>query len=446
MGKPLSVLIAEACVDNTATIAQVLQGRCSAYFERVDNMVAFANALSNSSWDLVVCNIAIFDIPQTLLLAKKSGTGIVFIAKDSDAHFILAALAAGARNIVHASRLMDLADLLPPFGCRAALEPGHAQQVNDEQRICFGLAPSGMAHIGLNGNWIKSNPKLQEILGYSESELSEIGFHAIIHPDDLPEALELQADLLVGRIPHFSMEQRLKRSDNQPVLCSMTLSIVRDSRNCPLYFVAIIEDITHLRKVEEQLHFLSSHDMLTRLPNRNVLFENFVRRLAHAENTGQQLALLLLDLDRFKLINASHAHASGDMFMSICGRRISGCLENDDFAARLDGDEFALIHSQALSRESVSAYAGKLLDAVSTPVHTEAGELAITTCIGIALYPEDGDDISALLRSAYVALHRAKAAGGNQIRFHAGESDIRAPGRLALVNGLEVPRIGTGTF
>ena len=461
MGKPFNVLIATTCADDAATIAQVLQFGCPLYFERVERMDAFERALSGSCWNLVVCDAAGFDIEKALALSPSP---IVFIAGDDDADSILSALKAGARHVVLRSRITDLADIARnPYSNesaffekfhqaveQSAVCDGNAeiafatpawtesvrQSVDEQFHVSFDFVPVGMAHISLDGTWLRSNPKLCEIMGYGESELHGIAFHVCTHPDDLPRMLELQTSLLVGKIPSFSMEQRLKRSDNQTIWARLTVSIMRDDRNCPCHLIAAVEDITHLKKIEEQFHFLVNHDTLTKLPNRKSLLDQLGHQLTHAESAGRKLAILFLDLDRFKLINDSLGHASGDRLMGLCGQHIAACLDAGDFAARLGSDEFAIVCSDAESMEAISAYSERVLRAISTPVQIEEMGISITGCIGISVYPDDGDDISTLLRKADSAMYRAKDAGGNHFRFYTSDMDVSAIDHLLLENDL----------
>lgn len=334
-------------------------------------------------------------------------------------------------------------DLLQPvlemLASRIAAELQHQRALtamNKEYLTSFDLLSVGMAHISLDGKWLKANRDLCEILGYSEAELCSMRFHASVFPDDLPRIIELQASILMGRIPSFSAELRFRKSDGLIAWVNLTLSILRDDRNCPRHLIAIVEDISRNRRAEEQLQFLSTHDTLTRLPNRKFLLEKLVHTLAHAESENKRVAVLLLDLDRFKLINDTLGHAAGDRLMGFCGQHIADRLENGDLAARLGSDEFAIVCCRAESDDDIAAFSENLLGAISTPVHMEELDISITGCIGIAVYPDHGDDISTLLRKADTAMYRAKDAGGNHYRFYSDDMPVRTIDHLMLVNDL----------
>ena len=343
----------------------------------------------------------------------------------------------------HSANVMNgLLPILRIFASRAAaeLEFQHAKSLlkrgEEDFRLSFDLLSMGMAHISLDGKWLKANPALCGILGYNETELCNMRFHAVFHPEDLPRTLELQANLLVGKIPSFSIELRFRKSNGRALWVNLTVSILRDERNCPRHLVAVVADISQRRKAEEQIQFLANHDTLTKLPNRNFLFEKLGQRLVHAEYENQRIAILLLDLDRFKLVNDSLGHASGDMLMSLCGQYIAACLDGEDLAARLGSDEFAIVCSGAETNEAISAFSEKLLKAVSTPTRVDDMDISVTGCLGIAVYPDDGEDISTLLRKADAAMYRAKDAGGNHYRLYEEDMAVRTMDHLMLVNDL----------
>ncbi len=338
--------------------------------------------------------------------------------------------------------LERLIPILRILASRAAseLELQHTRSLlrksEEDFHLNFELVSTGMAHVSLDGKWLKANPALCRILECEEKELCSMRFHSVFHAEDLPKALELQASLLVGSIPSFSVELRFRKKNGQAIWVNLTLSILRDERNCPRHLVALIADISGRKRSEEQIHFLANHDTLTKLPNRNFLLEKLGNILAQAESSNQKLAILLLDLDRFKLVNDSLGHAAGDRLMSFCGQYIAGCLEHGDISARLGSDEFAIVCSKAETVEAISSFSEKILGAVATPTRMEDMDIAVTGCIGIAVYPDDGEDISTLLRKADAAMYCAKDAGGNHYRFYSDDMDVRTMDHLILVNDL----------
>ena len=345
---------------------------------------------------------------------------------------------AGDAPIDHVGRLRPI---LRIFASRASSELEFQQtrsllkRSEEDFRTNFDLVSVGMAHVSLDGKWLKANPELCKIMDCTEDELLRTKFHSALHPEDLPKTLEYLAGLLFGKIPSFSTEIRMKKGGHA-IWVHMTVSILRDERNCPRHLIAIIDDISQRKKSEEQIHFLANHDTLTKLPNRMFLLEKLGQKLAQAEFENRRIAILLLDLDRFKLINDSIGHAAGDSLMSLCGQYITACLDEGDLSARLGSDEFAIVCSKAETNEMISNFTERVLRAISVPTRMAEMDISVTGCIGIAVYPDDGDDISTLLRKADTAMYRAKDAGGNHYRFYHLDMASRSIDQLVLVNDL----------
>jgi len=192
-------------------------------------------------------------------------------------------------------------------------------------------------------------------------------------------------------------------------------------------------DITAQRKSQEQIAFLARHDSLTKLPNR-VLFSEVLHQ-ACARCEEEPLALICLDLDEFKLVNDSLGHSTGDGVLVAVGERIRGCLREHDTAARLGGDEFAIILNTG-DVEYATTIARRIIDRVSRPFHFDGQLVHIGVSIGIAMAPHDSRSPSGLMKSADLALYRAKAEGRGIWRLYDKEMDERLQDRRALQSDL----------
>lgn len=196
----------------------------------------------------------------------------------------------------------------------------------------------------------------------------------------------------------------------------------------------ILTDLARARQFE---HYLATHDYLTGLPNRLALMDQLRRALAVAARSGGRVALLFLDLDRFKNINDSLGHGRGDELLCTVSRRLSGILRSSDMIARLGGDEF-IIMLQNLQRDyDAAVVARKIADAMSTPFVLGGKEYHVTTSIGVALYPEDGLDSDVLLRNADMAMYHAKNAGPNRFSYYKKSLNEGVTKRLEIENGLQ---------
>jgi diguanylate cyclase (GGDEF)-like protein len=198
-------------------------------------------------------------------------------------------------------------------------------------------------------------------------------------------------------------------------------------------WVAIHQDITAQKQAETQIAYLARHDVLTDLSNRAVLREKMVDSLARLRRGGRAFNLFMLDLDIFKAVNDSLGHPVGDELLKVVAHRLVACLRETDTVARLGGDEFAIMAAvEADQREEAVATANRLLEAVSAPYVFDDHRLDISTSIGIALAPEHGTDVDQLIKSADLALYKAKLGGRNTYRLFEAAMGADADARRAL--------------
>jgi len=175
----------------------------------------------------------------------------------------------------------------------------------------------------------------------------------------------------------------------------------------------ISKDITERKRTEQQLAFMATHDPLTGLPNRMLFNDRLTVALAYAQRNRQKLTVMLLDLDSFKQINDTLGHSVGDQLLRAVGDRLKGSLRKTDTVARMGGDEFLLLLPQIARAEDAATVAQHIMKTFQAPFSLEGRELCITASIGIAIYPDDGEDVDTLLRNADKAMYRAKQKGRN---------------------------------
>ena len=275
----------------------------------------------------------------------------------------------------------------------------------------FEDAPIGMALVSLDGRWVKVNRSLCEILGYEASDLLDLTFQDITHPEDLDADLRHVQEVLDGDIRSYQMEKRYLTSEGGVVWANLSVSLVRDAHGEPMHFISQIEDITERKRTEERLHYLADHDTLTGLFNRRRFEQELMQQLARCQRYGESAALLLVDVDHFKTINDTRGHRVGDVvlkhFAELLGRR----LRKTDIVARLGGDEFAIMLSH-VSPAQARTVARSLVEYVrgSPPVVAD-GSVPITASVGATMLDEDTGDLERVLVAADEALYAAKDAG-----------------------------------
>jgi diguanylate cyclase (GGDEF)-like protein/PAS domain S-box-containing protein len=190
------------------------------------------------------------------------------------------------------------------------------------------------------------------------------------------------------------------------------------------------------RRVEDTIRHQASHDRLTQLPNRLLFDERLAFALKQVAQQGEMLAVMFLDLDRFKSINDTLGHAIGDQLLQQVAQRIAGCLKRSDTISRWGGDEFTLLLPHLHSAEDITRVAQRILNTLEAPFKFGQQELHVTASIGIALAPYDGEDAETLLKNADIAMYRAKQGGKNCFQLYASEMNIQALEHLVLVNDL----------
>ena len=200
--------------------------------------------------------------------------------------------------------------------------------------------------------------------------------------------------------------------------------------------VWIFRDVTERHMAEETIRYQALHDLLTDLPNRILFNENLSTALANVSQREGKVAVMFLDLDRFKTINDTLGHTFGDQLLQLVADRLTECLWQHDTIARWGGDEFTILIPEIYTEEDASRIAQRILKFLKQPFHIEGHQLYISSSIGIAVYPDDGEDAQTLLRNADVALYRAKEKGRNNYQFYAAAMSCHASELLVLENHL----------
>ncbi len=195
-----------------------------------------------------------------------------------------------------------------------------------------------------------------------------------------------------------------------------TLSSILDRQKKLVGYVLMLQDVTERREQERTIHHMAYHDALTSLPNRILLGDRLAQALTTAKRNSTAGALMILDLDRFKDINDTLGHSTGDALLKSVSSRLAGILRKSDTVSRMGGDEFVLLLPTIASSESSAVIAGKIVRAFRKPFFCDGHTLKVTASIGIANFPEDGDDAETVLKNADIALYRVKESGRNNFQ------------------------------
>ena len=209
-----------------------------------------------------------------------------------------------------------------------------------------------------------------------------------------------------------------RRKDGGLYTVEQTITPLRDIQGKVVHFAAIHQDITDKKQSEAHIHYLAYYDTLTNLPNRSLFYDRLHRELAHAHRNERMLAVMFLDLDRFKVINDTLGHTYGDQALKAVAERLKGCVRESDTVSRWGGDEFVFIITNITQPQDVAFTAHKIFNEMSSPFQLEERKVYITPTIGIAVYPLDASDAENLIKKADTAMYHGKERGRNTFKFY----------------------------
>jgi len=267
----------------------------------------------------------------------------------------------------------------------------------------FDNAAIGMAVVSVDGSWLQVNESLCKLLGYSEQELRATSFQRLTHNEDLRHVQSYIQRVLEGYIQSHEQEKRYIHEQGHTVWVQWHVSLLKDSETGTKRLFFQVQDISDRKKAEEKL----TQDTLTGLPNRARFYDLLKLRVSRRD---QQCAVLLLDVDRFKLVNDSLGNASADQLLIQVAQRVKTCMRQGDVLARVGGDEFAVLLDDVSGEEEASSVATRIQQALSISFNLLGQEVYTTMSIGIAL-ASDYEQVSDMLRDAETAMHQAKARG-----------------------------------
>ncbi|MCM5680054.1 PAS domain S-box protein [Schlegelella sp. S2-27] len=281
---------------------------------------------------------------------------------------------------------------------------------------------------------VEVNPALCAMSGYAKDELvgRAIDFLFPRCPIDF-EPVPTERN---GRTNIKLEDVVIRHRDGSDVHILMSATLERDDHGRSLWLTGFLSNITERKLAERQLERLATHDTLTGLPNRTMLQHRIDALLAEGAEKDEPIAVMFVDLDRFKEINDSMGHEAGDELLRVVAKRLRSRLRPMDVVARVGGDEFVIVLPCAHGRESAAFVAQKLIRDVSAPVQLAGQEVFVGASIGISMYPHDGTDKKLLFQNADIAMYRAKAAGRNDYRFFSQEMHDEVRAKLVLETSL----------
>jgi diguanylate cyclase (GGDEF)-like protein/PAS domain S-box-containing protein len=313
-------------------------------------------------------------------------------------------------------------------------------------RFIVNSSPDLVYLLDRNGCFEFVNHRFQTLLGYSNEDLLGRHYSELIFEEDLDSARNLFNERRTGdrALHHVELRVRSRRVhtvdrpfQTQTVWMDLTAQgrYSDDDERSRENFIGTYgtaRDISERKEAEQVINFQAYHDLLTHLPNRALLKDRLSLAITQAQRNKRRLAVMFLDLDRFKIVNDTLGHTMGDRLLKAVANRLQGCLRGGDTLSRFGGDEFTLLLPEVRTRDDIVVIASKILDKLAAPFVIDGHELFVGASIGVAMYPEAGDSVESLIQSADIAMYHVKGRGKNGYQFFSDEMNHKFSTRLSL--------------
>lgn len=319
-------------------------------------------------------------------------------------------------------------------------------------RYLVNTSPDIIYILDKDGHFTFINERIETLLGFDKSDLIGKHYSLLIHHDDLEQAKYVFNERRVGKRASTNVELRLKCKDDGAPRFFETRTISIELSSMGIYndndaaktknktylgTYGVARDITERKIAEDTITFQAYHDLLTKLPNRALLRDRLGVAISQAKRESEMLAVMFLDLDRFKNVNDSLGHMIGDELLQQVSNRLRSCIREGDTLARFGGDEFALLLPKINhSRDDVESIAEKIINVLKQPFMVDGHELYVSTSIGISLYPQDGANMDTLIKNADIAMYHVKGQGKNGYQFYSNDMNKPYFKNLSMETGI----------
>ncbi len=441
---PIQVLfIEDSEVDVELALRSLEQGGFEVSWERVDLEEDLRRVLGSSKPQAILSDFSMprFDGVDALRLVKEIAPGIpfIFLSGTIGEERAIEAIRLGATDYVLKNNMRRLSTVVR----RALSEAGERERIRiaEEERarlvqileatsdyVCMTDPAGTITYLNAAGRKLTGSPE-SEGVGRSLGEIYPAWARGLIEREGTPAA---------SRAGVWNGETAILGADGTEIPVSQVIIAHRGPDGEIRFFSTIARDIRERKAYEARLQYLANYDPLTGLPNRDLLGDRTLQAVAHARRASRPAALLVLNLDRFKLVNESYSHGAGDTLLHMVADRLKSAVREGDTVARLGGDAFAVLATDLARPDDVVSVARKIREAMHSPFWLEGRDLHVTLSIGASVYPRDGEEFDMLFRNADAAMHRVKADGRNGFQFYAAAMTQQATDRVELENELRL--------
>jgi diguanylate cyclase (GGDEF)-like protein/PAS domain S-box-containing protein len=421
--------------------------------------------LKKEDIELVLLDINLPDISGLEILewirANRKPTGVILVSGDDCINSAIKALRQGAAEFVR--KPYDVDDLTHKVKAvlhhrqlerNSVLMAARLEQSERLHRFMVESSPDIIYTLDKAGCFTFVNGRIETLLGYSKDELVGSPYFTIVHDDDRERAVFAFNERRSDHRATTNLEIRLKCKkegnhrifeDRQVITMLSAVGIyegqpgsgeVAEQAKRYLGTYGVARDITERKLAEETINFQALHDHLTHLPNRRLFRDRLELAIIQAKRSGVGLAVMFIDLDRFKLVNDTHGHAEGDELLRNVALRLRNCIRGGDTLARQGGDEFTALLTELHSEADATVIANKIVADFKTPYIVAGDEFRATASIGIAIYPGDGESADTLISNADIAMYKVKGNGKNGFQLYSPAINAGYQERLILENEL----------
>ncbi|GGC80793.1 putative bifunctional diguanylate cyclase/phosphodiesterase [Marinobacter halophilus] len=419
--------------------------------------------LTDQSFDLALLDLNMPDTDGFAVMEKiarlQPDCGVIVVSGESSFSTVSRALRRGALDYIR--KPFDPEELLATvesvLGKQSLIKAHELIQTRLEKsealhRYIVNSSPDIVFMLDKTGHICFINNKVESLLGYQPAELCGEHFRVILDDRDVARGTYALRGPDISADNPRTLEVRLKTRGNSkatrhfeitafpvdPQSWPQTGVTLGGSTRQPARYYGIARDVTERKEAEAFINFQAYHDLLTRLPNRALFKDRLELAITQARRSEQKLAVMFLDLDRFKVVNDTLGHAMGDRLLQAVTHRLEKCLRRGDTLSRFGGDEFTLLLPSIHSPEDARGIAKKLIQALKDPFQLGNHEVFVGVSIGIAVFPDAGNTMDQLIQNADIAMYHVKARGKDGYRFFTDSMSIDTAHRLSLERDLRL--------